>query len=127
MASVAPLTFASASGDRIETGRLRFIPGGDTYVATLDFSPLADDEQGVWSLSLATVTGDVIVSGAVVRDRTDCLLGVVHPNRPPGAIVAYNPVVRSDPRRYGFQSEGWRLLYVPDGIDPADFALQAFA
>lgn len=126
MATVQTFTFASSSGDRLQTRGVRVQAGGQRYVITLDWIPLADEGAGFWAFTLGTTDGTRIVSGAPLRDRTDVMAGVVHPLRPPGAIIAYNPTERSDPRRYGFQSEGWSLLYLPDGFNASDFALQTF-
>ena len=133
MIAVRRLDFINSGGDRIRTGRVRLEPGGSAYVITADFLPLADNGLGAWTLTLSTTStpgasgGTVIASSLLLRDRTDCLAGVVSPVRPPGGIVPYNPASREEPRRYAFEREGWSLYYIPGGYNPADFAISSAA
>lgn len=121
--AVKVLEFANNDGDRLQTKRVRLDSGGPTYTITLDFLPLADEEEGAWVMTMATTAGDTIVSGAFVRDRTDVLSGVVASGRPSGSIIAYGGPMHEDPRRMAFQEDGYRLLYLPDGYDPETFAI----
>jgi hypothetical protein len=114
------LTFANAPGDRITTSAVRF--SGGIFRMALDWIPLADDEAGAWSLTMATTAGAPITSGVLLRGRFDALYGVASAGRPPGAIVPYNSARDGDPGRYGFERDGWRLLYLPSGYDPTAFA-----
>ena len=101
--------------------RLDDAPGSPTYRITLRWAPLAAS----WYLTLATTTGAIIVSGARVSDRTDCLLGVSTTGRPRGAIVSFDPIRRGDPgaNAYVTNGDGVSLYYVPAGLNPADFTL----
>jgi hypothetical protein len=92
------------------------------YAIDMRWRPVAES----WFLTLRLTSGRVIVSGAPVRDRTDCLLGVTPPSgttRPRGAIMSYDPKGRGDPTLESFFADDVRLYYVPAGLDPADFAV----
>ncbi len=79
-------------------------------------------QQASWVLDMSTTDGRVIVNGAWVRDRVDCLLGVSSDGRPAGGIMAYDPKRRGDPGPDAWSTDGVALYYVPGGLDPADFA-----
>lgn len=127
MPAVRVIEFANNDGDRLTTSRVRLERRGLTYAITLDFLPLADEEQGAWALTMRTTNGDAVVSGAVLRNRVDVLQGITGDSRPPGAILPYNPATSDDPRRYAFESGGFQLLYLPDGYDPSVFAISSVA
>jgi len=121
--AVKRLEFVSQGGDFLQTNRVRLddAAGSLTYRLTLRWSPQAAS----WYLTVATTTGVIIVSGARVADRTDCLLGVSTAGRPLGAIMAYDPKRHEDPGANAFavNGDGVSLYYVPAGLDPADFSL----
>lgn len=117
--SVQVLDFAAQEGDTIATNRVVLDRGGPSYRIRLRWLP----QPASWILDIATTAGIVIVSGAWVRDRTDCLLGVSTVGRPRGAILAYDAKGRGDPGRYAWTKDGVSLLYVPSGFDPTMFSL----
>ena len=121
--AVRRLEFVRAPGDRLVTGRVVLDPGGATYRMTLWWRP----ECRTWYLDLSTTGGDVIVTSAPVRDRTDCLLGVSSPGRPRGAIVSYDPQGRGEPTLTSYSDGTTALYYLPDGFNPADFTLYTTA
>jgi len=109
------LEFARARGDTLHSGLVTLDVNGPQYLIVLSWLPIVES----WSLTMIVSSGDVIVSGAAVRDRTDCLMGVSTPGRPRGAIAAYDPKGRGDPTLDSFSRGGVMLLYLPDGLDPA--------
>ena len=114
------LEFVRASWDTLASGAVVLDrSAGVSYLFRLSWRPLVE----AWLLTLLRTTGQVVVSGAVVRDRTDSLLGVSTPGRPPGAVVAYDPRGRGDPTLESFSRGGVGLYYLPDGFDPNDFTL----
>lgn len=119
--AIKRLEFVTQGGDFLQTNHVRLddAAGSLTYRITLRWAP----QCASWYLTLATTTGVIIVSGARVSDRTDCLLGVSTAGRPLGAIMAYNPKTREDPGANAFavNGDGVLLYYVPAGLDPADF------
>lgn len=121
--AVKRLEFASNGGDFLQTNRVRLDDaiGSPTYRLTLRWSPIALS----WYLTVATTTGIIIVSGARVSDRTDCLLGVSTAGRPRGAIMAYDPKRHDDPgaKAFAVNGDGVGLYYVPAGLNPVDFSL----
>ena len=127
MTTVRVIEFANNDGDRLRTSRVRLDRTGPTYTMILDFLPVADEEQGAWALTMRTTNGEPIVSGAFLRNRVDVLDGITSEGRPPGAIAPYNPATSEDPRRYGFESGGFQLLYLPDGFDPSVFVISPVA
>lgn len=116
--AIKRLEFARGPGDVLATGRVRLDAAGPEYRMFLQWRPV----QASWVLNLSTTDGRTIVSGAWVRDRVDCLLGVSSDGRPNGAIMAYDPKRRGDPGPDAFDTDGVALYYVPDGLNPADFA-----
>lgn len=117
--AVHRLEFVRQAWDRLATGRVVLDPDGPTFRMVMWWRPIA----GSWFLDLSLTTGVVIVTGAPVRDRTDCILGVSTPGRPQGAILSYDPKGRGDPTFDSYSAGGVGLYYVPAGIDPRDFAL----
>lgn len=113
------LEFARAAWDTLESGAVVLDPNGPTYALRMFWRPTMES----WVLTLRRTSGPVIVAGAPVRDRTDCLLGVSTPGRPRGGIAAYDPRGRGDPTLESFSSLGVLLLYFPLGVDPTTFAL----
>jgi hypothetical protein len=111
------LNFIRAPGDTLITNQITLDRNGPPYQITMRYQMVAE----TWLLDLATTSGVVIVSGAWVRDRTDCLLGVSTPGRPNGAIMSYDPKGRGDPTLDSYFANGVLLLYVPLGLNPADF------
>ena len=129
---VATLTrvieFANSTGDRLRTRRVRLDASGPTYVMTMQWLPLADGGLGAWAFTMATTSGlseveRTVVSGAFLRDRTDVLSNVTATQRPAGAVIVYSAAAKQDPRRMAFEKDGYRLLYLPGGFDPATFAV----
>lgn len=116
--AVRRLEFARAPGDTLVTSGVVLDVDGPTYAITMQWRPVASS----WVLSMRQATGEWIVRGAAVRDRTDCLLGISTPGRPRGAIISYDPKGRGDPGLLSFSSEDVRLYYLPDGYNPEDFA-----
>jgi hypothetical protein len=116
--AIKRLEFASGAGDVLSTGRVRLDASGPEYNIFLLWMP----QQASWVLDMSTTAGATIVSGAWVRDRVDCLLGVSSVGRPLGGIMAYDPKGRGDPGANAFDTDGVALYYVPDGLNPADFA-----
>lgn len=119
--AIKRLEFVSQGGDFLQTNRVRLddAAGSPTYRITMRWAPRCSS----WYLTLATTTGTIIVSGARVSDRTDCLLGVSTAGRPLGAIVSFDPSRREDPGQYAYvtNGDGVSLYYVPAGLNPADF------
>ena len=121
--TVKRLEFASGTGDSLATGRVRLDAAGPEYHISILWMPT----QASWILDMATTDGRTIVSGAWVRDRVDCLLGVASDGRPEGGIMAYDPKGRGDPGADAFSAEGVALYYVPGGLDPEDFSAYSSA
>ena len=122
------IEFANSTGDRLRTRRVRLDASGPTYVMTMQWLPLADEGLGAWSFTMATTSGlseaeRTVVSGAILRDRTDVLSNVTATQRPAGSIIVYSAAAREDPRRMAFEEDGYRLLYLPGGFDPETFAV----
>ncbi len=122
------IEFANSSGDRLRTRRVRLDATGPTYVMTMQWLPLADEGLGSWAFTMATTSGTneidrTVVSGAILRDRTDVLSNITATQRPVGAIIVYSSTARSDPRRMAFEEDGYKLLYLPNGFDPSTFAI----
>lgn len=117
--NVRRLEFARAPGDVKSTGRVVLDPSGPPYAITMLWRPIAAS----WFLSLRLATGEWITRGVAVRDRTDCLMGVSTQGRPAGAIISYDPKGRGDPTLESFSRDDVRLYYLPDGFNPADFAV----
>jgi hypothetical protein len=120
--TVKRLEFVRASSDTLTTNAVVLDVDGPKYAIDLRWRPVAAS----WFLTLRLTSGRMIVSGAPVRDRTDCLLGVTPPSgttRPRGAIMSYDPKGRGDPTLESFFADDVRLYYVPAGLDPADFAV----
>ena len=116
--TIKRLEFARGEGDVLATGRIRLDASGPEYNIFLLYMP----QQASWVLDMSTTDGRTIVSGAWVRDRVDCLLGVSSDGRPNGGIMAYDPKRRGDPGPDAWSTDGVALYYVPGGLDPADFA-----
>ena len=122
------IEFANSTGDRLRTRRVRLDASGPTYVMTMQWLPVADLGLGAWAFTMATTSGlnttdRTVVSGAILRDRTDVLSNITSTQRPAGAIIVYSAAARQDPRRMAFERDGYRLLYLPGGFDPATFAI----
>lgn len=113
------LDFARAAGDTLATNRIVLDKGGPTYRMRLRRLPQATS----WMFDLATTGGSKILTGGLVRDRTDVLLGVTHPQRPKGAVIAYDPKGRGDPGPDAWTLDDVLFLYLPDGFDPVAFSL----
>lgn len=105
--------------DVLATNAVTLDPSGPKYAIDMRWRPVAES----WFLTLRLTSGAVIVSGAPVRDRTDCLLGVSTPGRPAGAIISYDPKGRGDPTLQSYAKDGVLLVYLPNGFNPADFTL----
>ena len=116
--AIKRLEFARGEGEALATGRVRLDANGPEYNIFLLWMP----QQASWVLDMSTTDGRVIVNGAWVRDRVDCLLGVSSDGRPAGGIMAYDPKRRGDPGPDAWSTDGVALYYVPAGLDPADFA-----
>ena len=116
--TVKRLEFARGPGDVLAAGRIRLDADGPEYRITILWMPT----QGSWVLDMSTTDGRVIVSGAWLRDRVDCLLGVSSNGRPAGGIMAYDPKQRGDPGAEAFSADGVALYYVPGGLNPDDFS-----
>lgn len=121
------LEFVRKSQDRLTTNRVQLGDTTATYRMAMWWRPLPreypqDDSTGAWFFDMFTTRGVPIVTGAPVRDRTDCLLGVSTAGRPVGAIIAYDPKARGDLTINAWQGDGVLLLYLPDGFNPEDFA-----
>jgi len=117
--AIQSLEFVRAPGDYLVTNRVRLVDGGPTYRMVMRWMP----QPAFWVLDIATTGGATIVSGAWVRDRTDCILGVSTTGRPPGAIMSYDPKRRGEPTLTSYYKDGVSLLFVPGGMDPNDFSL----
>ena len=117
------LEFSRGEGEALATGRVRLDANGPEYNIFLLWMP----QQASWVLDMSTTDGRVIVNGAWVRDRVDCLLGVSSDGRPGGGIMAYDPKRRGDPGPNAWSTDGVALYYVPGGLNPADFAAYATA
>ncbi len=116
------LEFVRAAWDTLASGAVVLDRSvGTTYLIRMRWMPVAVS----WALTLLRTSGDVIVSNAAVRDRTDCLLGVSTSGRPRGAIISYDPKGRGDPTLESFSQGGVGLYYLPDGFDPVAFSLYA--
>ena len=105
--------------DTLETNSVALGDSVRTFAITMRWLPRAE----TWYLNLRTTSGVTIVSGAWVRDRTDCLLGVSTPGRPAGAIMSFDPKGRGDPTRTSYAEDGVGLFFVPGGLDPHDYSL----
>ena len=116
--AIRRLECARGEGEALATGRVRLDAAGPEYNLFLLWMP----QQASWVLDMSTTDGRTIVSGAWVRDRVDCLLGVSSDGRPSGGIMAYDPKRRGDPGVHAWSTDGVALYYVPGGLDPADFA-----
>ncbi len=121
--TIKRLEFARGEGEALATGRVRLDANGPEYNIFLLWMP----QQASWVLDMSTTDGRTIVSGAWVRDRVDCLLGVSSDGRPAGGIMAYDPKRRGAPGVNAWSTDGVALYYVPGGLDPADFAAYATA
>lgn len=104
-------------GDYFCTNSIALDPGGVKYRIVIRRLPRA----GLWIMDLSTSVGVRILSGGVLRDRTDVLLGVTTPGRPLGAIIVNDPKGRGDPGPAAFHTEGVGVFYMPGGFDPALF------
>lgn len=114
------LEFVRADWDTLASGAVVLDRSvGASYLIRMSWRPVA----WTWTLTLLRTTGAVVVDGAAVRDRTDCLLGVSTPGRPPGALISYDPRGRGDPTLESFSRGGVGLYYLPDGFDPNAFTL----
>lgn len=113
------LEFVRAAWDTLASGSVVLDPNGSTYLLRVRWMPVAES----WFLTLLLTSGDLVVSGAAVRDRTDCLLGVSTTGRPRGALISYDPKGRGDPTLTSFSSGVVGLYYLPGGFVPADFSL----
>lgn len=113
------LEFVRAAWDTLASGAVVLDPDGSQYLIRMTWLPVVES----WSLTLLLASGAVVVEGAAVRDRTDCLMGVSTPGRPRGAIASYDTKGRGDPTLDSFSRGGVMLLYLPDGLDPAVNAL----
>ena len=116
--TIKRLEFARGEGEALATGRVRLDANGPEYNIFLLWMP----QQTSWVLDMSTTDGRTIVSGAWVRDRVDCLLGVSSDGRPSGGIMAYDPKRRGDPGPNAWSTDGVAMYYVPGGLNPADFA-----
>ncbi len=121
--TIKRLEFARGEGEALATGRVRLDANGPEYNIFLLWMP----QQASWVLDMSTTDGRAIVSGAWVRDRVDCLLGVSSDGRPSGGIMAYDPKRRGDPGPNAWSTDGVAMYYVPGGLNPADFAAYATA
>lgn len=113
------LEFVRAAWDTLASGSVVLDPDGSQYLLRMRWLPVAES----WFLTLLLSSGEVVVSGAAVRDRTDCLLGVSTTGRPRGALLSYDPKGRGDPTLTSFSAGGVGLYYLPGGFVPADFSL----
>lgn len=104
--------------DRLDSGRLVLDPSTAPFRILMLWRPTIE----TWVLDLYRTSGQPIVVGAAVRDRTDVLLGVSTPGRPVGALLSYDPRGRGDPTLASYARDGVRFCYVPAGLDPMDFA-----
>ena len=121
--TIKRLEFARGEGEALATGRVRLDANGPEYNLFLLWMP----QQASWVLDMSTTDGRTIVSGAWVRDRVDCLLGVSSDGRTSGGIMAYDPKRRGDPGPNAWSTDGVAMYYVPGGLNPADFAAYATA
>lgn len=122
------LNFVRQPGDRLTANRVPLGGRTQTFSLAVWWRPLPDrfpqDEvTGAWFLDMSTTRGVAIVTGAPIRDRTDCLLGISTEGRPAGAIIAYDPRAREALTASAWTTDGVLLLYLPDGFIPADFSL----
>lgn len=113
------LEFVRAAWDTLASGSVVLDPDGSQYLLRMRWLPVAES----WFLTLLLSSGEVVVSGAAVRDRTDCLLGVSTTGRPRGALISYDPKGRGDPTLTSFSAGGVGLYYLSGGFVPADFSL----
>jgi hypothetical protein len=111
--------FTRAPGDYLVTSAVALDAGGPKFRIVMRWQPQAES----WVLDLFTSPGATIVTGAWVRDRTDCILGVSTLNRPIGGIMSYDPKRRGEPGLNAYTLDGVKLLYVPLGLNPEDFSL----
>lgn len=121
------LEFVRKSQDRLTTNRVALGDNTATFRLEMWWRPLPreypqEDSTGSWIFGMYTTRGLPIVTGAPVRDRTDCLLGISTAGRPPGAIIAYDPKARGALTINAWQADGVLCLYLPDGFNPSDFA-----
>lgn len=116
---VRRLEFVRAAWDRLTTNAVTLDVNGPKYALDMRWRPVAES----WFLTVRLTSGVVIVSGAPVRDRTDCLLGISTQGRPQGAIISYDPKGRGDPTLTSYSKDDVRLYYLPLGFNPSDFTL----
>ena len=107
------------SPDVLRTNSVVLDDDGPKFTISMLWRPVAAS----WFLTLRLTSGTPIVSGAPVRDRTDCLLGISTPGRPLGAIISYDPKGRGDPTLDSYARDGVSLYYLPDGFNPQDFTV----
>jgi hypothetical protein len=114
------LEFVRAAWDTLASGAVVLDRSvGTTYLIRLRWMPIAES----WYLTMLLTSGLVVVSGAALRDRTDCLMGVSTPGRPAGALISYDPKASGDPTLASYSRGGAGLYYLPDGFDPTSFSL----
>lgn len=111
--------FVRAPGDYLVTSSVALDASGPKYRIVMRWQP----QPKSWVLDLSTAPGATIVTGAWVRDRTDCILGVSTPGRPRGSIMSYDPKRRGEPGPDAYTLDGVLLLYVPLGMNPENFSL----
>lgn len=109
-------------GDHLISNRIVLDDDGGQFGLDLAYQMDAD----LWMVTLIRATGEVIVSGAALRDRTDVLLGMSAPGRPRGALFPYDPR-RQDPGLDAFTVGTTRLYYAPGGIPLGFFSLYSTA
>lgn len=111
------IELAATEGDRLFAPRVVLDANLPPFGVTLWWRPQAS----IWILDLTRSNGSAIVSGTILRDRVDALLGVSTLGRPAGAIVPY--AARPGPLTLeGFTRGSYSLYYLPGGFDPALYA-----
>jgi hypothetical protein len=111
------IELAQTEGDRLFAPRITLDENRPPFGLAMWWRPQAE----LWLLDVTRADGSPVVLGAVLRDRTDALLGVSTPGRPLGAVVPY--AQRPGPLTLdGFTRGSSSLLYLPDGFDPVLFA-----
>jgi hypothetical protein len=112
------LEFVRAAWDTLASGAVVLDPDGAQFLIRMHWYPVAES----WYLTLLFTSGAVVVAGAAVRDRTDCLQGVSTPGRPRGALISYDPKGRGDPTLKSFSQGSVGLYYLPGRFVPEAFS-----
>jgi hypothetical protein len=105
-------------GDHLISNRIVLDDNGGVFAIDLAFQMVPN----FWSCTITRATGETIVSGVALRDRTDVLMGVSTPGRPRGALFPYDPR-RVDPGLDAFLLGTAKLYYAPGGLPLGFFAL----